>query len=452
MSVDVLRKIASISAESKDHLESILEDMVANPSAKLGFADGLNQSNYYPGEERLSQDDVERVSRTLAEHGIEPENTRIRKTTVGLKSLFEVQQASAEAIHSSRVLEKQDSNPDYAVRIVGGDHAREMSNILTALGQAKRYASNQTEVEMIINLIDSFRVGDLNLYRKAQRLWVTDISPPVDPILGFVEPYRDPAGVRGEWEGVVCISDKEETEKLRQLVEQSTKFVRKLPWAVEGVNDGKGPFEASLFQAPDFTIVHGKCFFFVEAPMSNAEGSLTIWHTALAFCSSIFWEAVNLPNYSDIRETCGSKNIVFANRMSANYDPNRPCHYVHPSELKGFRATNHIVRFLVTAIHELLGHGSGKLLSETSPGQYNFDRQDLPASPFTKEPISTWYLPGQTWTSVFGKLATSVEECRAMLVSYYLADDKDILDIFGYNNGTALTSEECALSLPSRVQ
>lgn len=168
--------------------------------------------------------------------------------------------------------------------------------------------------------------------------------------------------------------------------------------------------------------------------------------SALAFCSSIFWEAVNLPNYSDIRETCGSKNIVFANRMSANYDPNRPCHYVHPSELKGFRATNHVVRFLVTAIHELLGHGTGKLLTETGSGEYNFNRQDLPVNPITNEPISTWYLLGQTWTTVFGKLATSVEECRAMLVSYYLADDKEILDIFGYNDSTTLTAEECVYS------
>lgn len=257
MSAEALRKIATVSAESRDILEVILEDMIGNPKAKLGFTDGLNQSNYYPGGGRLSQDDIKSVSTILAKCGIEPENTRIRRTIVDSKPVFEVQQASAQAMQTTRHLQ-QGTNSDYDVRLVGGDHSREMSRIWGALAHAKTYASNEVEVNMIHNLMESFRGGDLNLYREAQKLWVTDISPPVDPILGFVEPYRDPAGVRGEWEGVVCISDKEETGKLRKLVEQSTKFVRKLPWAVEGINDGKGPFEASLFTAPDFTIVHGK--------------------------------------------------------------------------------------------------------------------------------------------------------------------------------------------------
>ncbi|KAF7589250.1 hypothetical protein BBP40_004546 [Aspergillus hancockii] len=73
-------------------------------------------------------------------------------------------------------------------------------------------------------------------------------------------------------------------------------------------------------------------------------------------------EAVN-----DIRETLGSKNIVFVNRMSANNNSSRPCHYVYPSDVKEFRCCNHITSFIVTAIHELLGPGTGKLLTETAP-------------------------------------------------------------------------------------
>lgn len=85
---------------------------------------------------------------------------------------------------------------------------------------------------------------------------MTDISPRVENILGFVEPYRDLYGVRGECEGAVCISDLDVTRKLKALVDGSTKFIHMLPWAVPDENDGKGPFEASLFQAHDFTIVH----------------------------------------------------------------------------------------------------------------------------------------------------------------------------------------------------
>jgi dipeptidyl-peptidase III len=127
--------------------------------------------------------------------------------------------------------------------------------------------------------------------------------------------------------------------------------------------------------------------------------------------------------------------------MNANNNPSRPCHYVHPSEVKGFRGCNHIIRFIVTAIHELLGHGTGKLLAETA-GMYNFDGENLPTNPLTGKAIETWYQPGQTWTSVFEKLATSVEECRAMLVSHYLADNKEVLSMFGYSDTSTITADD----------
>lgn len=420
-------------------LESIIDGMADTPSARLAFPDGVNQSNYYPGNAAITPSELEQISSILTQHGVEPENTRVSKTKVNRKNLFVVQQASSEAVLCSTRLDAEGLPGLGLVQIVGGDHAKEMSSVCRALAQAKLYASNENQVRMISELIQSFQTGNLSAYRKAQQIWVTDISPSVDPILGFVETYRDPAGVRAEWEGVVCISDPGETSKLQRLIDDSTIFVRKLPWAVADINDGKGPFEASLFKAPDFTIVHGEP---ILTPGIIRLGSKLIPTTALAFCSSIFWEAVNLPNYTDIKETHGSKNILFFNRMSANYNPSRPCHYIDPTDLKGFRGCNHVIRFIVTAIHELLGHGSGKLLSETSPGEYNFDKSDPPTSPLTQAPIRTWYLPGQTWTGVFGKLATSVEECRAMLMSYYLADDKDILAVFGYDDSTNLSADD----------
>lgn len=128
--------------------------------------------------------------------------------------------------------------------------------------------------------------------------------------------------------------------------------------------------------------------------------------------------------------------------MNANNDSSRPCYYVHEPEVKRYRECTHIIRFVTTAIHELLGHGSGKLLSESSPGHYNFDRGNLPISPLTGETIETWYRPGQTWTTVFGNIAPSVEECRAMLVPLYLIDSKELLSIFGYDHTTEITADD----------
>lgn len=125
--------------------------------------------------------------------------------------------------------------------------------------------------------------------------------------------------------------------------------------------------------------------------------------------------------------------------MNANNNPANPCHYIHETKKDAFKECTHIVRFITTAVHELLGHGSGKLLSESASGKFNFDKQNLPRNPLTNKSIETWYMPGQTWTSVFEDIATTVEECRAILVSQYLIDNKELLSIFGYTDTSSIT-------------
>lgn len=93
-------------------------------------------------------------------------------------------------------------------------------------------------------------------------------------------------------------------------------------------------------------------------------------------------------------------------------------------------------------MHELIGHGTGKLLSEMTPGVYNFDNQNPPISPWTGRAVTSYYLPGQTWTSVFGNLAGTVEECRAILVSEYLMDNEELLSIFGYTDNSEITAQD----------
>lgn len=93
------------------------------------------------------------------------------------------------------------------------------------------------------------------------------------------------------------------------------------------------------------------------------------------------------------------------------------------------------VYYLWVVLHEILGHGTGKLLMENPAGQFNFDRNNPPSNPLTGKPVDSWYLPGQTWTSVFGDLATTVDECRAELVGAYMISDADILILFGYTHG-----------------
>jgi dipeptidyl-peptidase-3 len=93
-----------------------------------------------------------------------------------------------------------------------------------------------------------------------------DRPPVVETVFGFVEPYRDPHGVRGEWEAIVCISDQVESTSLKELATKSDSFIRLMPWAVPKSNGGKGPFEKELFEAPDFVSVHGVCPHILSGP------------------------------------------------------------------------------------------------------------------------------------------------------------------------------------------
>ena len=52
----------------------------------------------------------------------------------------------------------------------------------------------------------------------------------VENYIGFIENYRDPYGVRGEWEGFVAIMNKHFTKILTDLVDQAPTLLTLLPW------------------------------------------------------------------------------------------------------------------------------------------------------------------------------------------------------------------------------
>ena len=180
-------------------------------------------------------------------------------------------------------------------------------------------------------------------------------------------------------------------------------MIPKLPWSQD--------FERDAFIAPDFT-------------------SLEV----LSFAGSGIPAGINIPNYEDIRRDHGFKNVSLGNVLSAKAS-NEPIPFIHPEDLQLYQDHRDEAFEVQVGIHELLGHGTGKLLQETAPGEYNFDIQNPPVSPVTNKRISTWYRPGQTWSSVFGSFSSSYEECRAECVAMALSCDFSILEIFGFGNG-----------------
>jgi dipeptidyl-peptidase-3 len=144
---------------------------------------------------------------------------------------------------------------------------------------------------------------------------------------------------------------------------------------------------------------------------------------------------INIPNYDDIRQNLGFKNVSLGNVLSAKA-PDEKIPFIKDSDLSIYQKYRDPAFEVQVGLHELLGHGCGKLLQETSEGVYNFDKENPPISPITQKPISTYYKPGQTWGSVFGSIAASYEECRAECVAMALSCDFSVLQIFGFGDGS----------------
>ncbi|KAI9713846.1 MAG: hypothetical protein M1820_000576 [Bogoriella megaspora] len=390
----------------KDHLYT----SKTIPPMHFGYPDEGHLSTYYPDSPDIMKEEITIISDFLGEKGLLPENTRLRKTVDGN---FEVLIASEIEIAPSKGWDVTDREWYLAgtklegkrLSLVFGDHTKELTKIAQELKEAGEYASNDTQKRMHENYVESFRTGSLKAFKDSQRYWIKDKKPVVETDIGFIETYRDPHGIRGEWEGFVAMVNQERTRAFSKLVESAPAYIPLLPWGKE--------FEKDEFTSPDFT-------------------SLEV----LTFCGSGIPAGINIPNYDDIRQTEGFKNVSLGNVLSAKDPKEVAPSFIRDEDLSVFKASRDSAFEVQVGLHELLGHGCGKLLQETEPGKYNFNINNPPVSPITNAPITTWYKPGQTWGSVFGSIASSYEECRAECVAMALSCDFSVLKIFGFGDGS----------------
>lgn len=200
----------------------------------------------------MGKDEIKEVSQLLEAHQVGLENTRLKRLQGDERiPLYEVWQAGISQQSSIvRGLGKE-------VHIKCGDHHKELTSICIELSKALPYAT-ELQKKTLQSYITSFESGDLDHYRNSQKSWVQDQKPRIENVFGFVEPYRDPSGVRAEFEGLVGINSDDKV--LTTLVENSTSIIKNLPWVSKSTMDSLplGPFENARFEPPHIASIYGK--------------------------------------------------------------------------------------------------------------------------------------------------------------------------------------------------
>ncbi|KYR02902.1 hypothetical protein DLAC_00382 [Tieghemostelium lacteum] len=220
---------------------------------------------------------------------------------------------------------------DKSLNISEGKYHKELSNVIKYLQLAIPYAESDTQKQTVELLIKYFKSGDLEDFRKFNIHWITDHSQ-IDFIMGFIEVYTDPLGLRAEYESIIYWKDPKLTEVISIVGKKSQYFEDRMPW------DKK--YKKTDVQPLDINIVN---------VINGVPGGLPI--------------GVNLPNEDQLRQKYGSKSIVIKNVTDTYTDAfendisEEFCYDDYEKDLNS--RYGGLSDLVMTSLHEVCGHSSG---------------------------------------------------------------------------------------------
>lgn len=231
-----------------------------------------------------------------------------------------------------------------AVATTQGLYGPALTQVVEALRKAQSYAPTPQAANLLELLCNYYETGDLETFRTYCVEWVTYQDPRgIDMIHGFIETYTDPLGLKGSWESILHMQDPTGVERDKVIASSASEMERKSPFD-EAYKKGN---------------ITGISAATVQVLMLGGD----------AYPASPL--GVNLPNDEGIRAVYGSKSVSLSNIANA-IDEARAnsglldAFYHQPHVKERLRKYGAIADEVHTALHECLGHGSGKLLSGVS--------------------------------------------------------------------------------------
>ncbi|MFA6542114.1 MAG: peptidase M49 [Bacteroidota bacterium] len=218
-----------------------------------------------------------------------------------------------------------------------GMYAEDLQSAISFLAKAKEYAITPLQAENLEKLIKFYQTGDPNDWRSYNIGWVKETSSQIDMIHGFIEVYLDARGAKGQFESVIDFANPELTELFQKVGTNAQYFEDRMPWL-------------DIYKKKDVK------------PLKYTVINVVVETGDAGPVSAI---GINLPNEQDVREQYGSKSVTLYNIVDA-YDKTGGKDITKEfafdeAERENDEKYGSLADNLHTALHEVLGHASGKV-------------------------------------------------------------------------------------------
>jgi len=262
-----------------------------------------------------------------------------------------------------------------------------VKQIIESLSKALEFTENKKQHQSISTLIDFYKTGDAFDFDKHCVAWTQDKDSDVYFINGLIESYEDPLGIGCTFESIVAFKNPLQTAKVNKIIDNIQWFENNLPFDKSFKKDKAVGLSASSIS--------------VISMAGDTSPSLPL--------------GINLPNSDWIRKKHGSKSVNLENVSSSrsSYEVQLREALFQKKYHSALEKYGTLTNNLHTDLHEIAGHGSGKVLEGVN-------------------------------TEVIGAYYSTIEEARADLVALYFMADKNLKDLGVYDQD--INVEEAALA------